>query len=137
MVPILSGIIAGQGKDVTTGKAFALSLTYVLGMALTYTAAGAAFGAMGGQIQAAHCRSRGSSSASPACSSRLVHVDVRLLRAPDAVRRLQTRLSTVSNKQKAGTFVGTAIMGVLSALIVTTCVAPPLVASMTVIATGR
>jgi thiol:disulfide interchange protein DsbD len=53
MVPILSGIIAGQGKDVTTGRAFALSLTYVLGMALTYTLAGAAFAAMGGQIQAA------------------------------------------------------------------------------------
>ena len=41
MVPILSGIIAGHGKNVTTGRAFALSLTYVLGMAFTYTIAGA------------------------------------------------------------------------------------------------
>jgi thiol:disulfide interchange protein DsbD len=132
MVPILSGIIAGQGKDVTTGKAFALSLTYVLGMALTYTAAGAAFGAMGGQIQAALQK--------PWIIVGVAGLFVALamsmfgffeLQVPAA---LQTRLSMISNRQKAGTYVGTAIMGVLSALIVTTCVAPPLVASMTVIA---
>jgi len=40
MIPILSGIIAGQGSDITTKKAFTLSLVYVLSMALTYTAAG-------------------------------------------------------------------------------------------------
>ena len=132
MVPILSGIIAGQGKDVTTRKAFALSLTYVLGMALTYTAAGAAFGAMGGQIQAALQK--------PWIIIGVAGLFVALamsmfgfyeIQVPAA---LQTRLSTISNRQKAGTFVGTAIMGALSALIVTTCVAPPLVASMTVIA---
>ena len=132
MVPILSGIIAGQGKDVTTGKAFALSLTYVLGMALTYTAAGAAFGAMGGQIQAALQK--------PWIIIGVAGLFVALamsmfgfyeIQMPAA---LQTRLSNVGNRQKAGTYVGTAIMGVLSALVVTTCVAPPLVASMTVIA---
>ncbi len=52
MVPILSGLIAGQGANVTTGRAFSLSLTYVLGMALTYTIAGAAFAAAGQQVQA-------------------------------------------------------------------------------------
>jgi len=132
MVPILSGIIAGQGKDVTTGKAFALSLTYVLGMALTYTAAGAAFAAMGGQIQAALQK--------PWIIIGVAGLFVALamsmfglyeIQVPAA---LQTRLSSFSNRQKAGTYFGTAIMGVLSALIVTTCVAPPLVASMTVIA---
>ena len=40
MIPILSGIIAGQGKSITTRKAFILSLVYVLAMALTYTVAG-------------------------------------------------------------------------------------------------
>ena len=132
MVPILSGIIAGQGKDVTTGKAFALSLTYVLGMALTYTAAGAAFGAMGGQIQAALQK--------PWIIIGVAGLFVALamsmfgfyeVQVPAA---LQTRLSSLSNRQKAGTYFGTAIMGMLSALIVSTCVAPPLVASMTVIA---
>ena len=49
MVPILSGIIvgAGAGTPVSRGRAFALSLAYVLGMALTYTVAGAAFAAGG------------------------------------------------------------------------------------------
>ncbi len=40
MIPILSGIITGHGKSITTRKAFMLSLMYVLAMALTYTIAG-------------------------------------------------------------------------------------------------
>lgn len=132
MVPILSGIIAGQGKDVTTGRAFTLSLTYVLGMAITYTLAGAAFAALGGQIQAALQK--------PWIIVGVAALFVALalsmfglfeLQMPAS---LQTRLSAINNRQRGGTYVGTAIMGILSALIVTTCVAPPLVASMTVIA---
>ena len=45
-------IIAGGGRRVTTARAFALSLTYVLGMALTYTLAGVACAAAGRQVQA-------------------------------------------------------------------------------------
>src|SRR5690606_39979238 len=52
MVPILSGIIAGQGGHVSTGRAFALSLSYVLGMAVTYTTAGALAALAGEQVQA-------------------------------------------------------------------------------------
>ena len=52
MVPILSGLIVGQGKRVTTARAFSLSLTYVLGMAVTYTITGALFAAAGKQVQA-------------------------------------------------------------------------------------
>jgi thiol:disulfide interchange protein DsbD len=43
MIPILSGIIVGQGGKVTAGRGFSLAFTYVQGMALTYAAAGAAF----------------------------------------------------------------------------------------------
>jgi thiol:disulfide interchange protein DsbD len=132
MVPILSGIIAGQGKDVTTGRAFTLSLVYVLGMAFTYTLAGAAFAAAGGQIQAALQK--------PWILISVAAVFVVLamsmfglfeLQVPAAI---QTRLAQASGRQRTGTFIGTAVMGALSALIVTTCVAPPLVASLTVIA---
>ena len=52
MIPILSGIIAGQGSQITTRKAFTLSLVYVLAMALTYTAAGVLAGLFGGNLQA-------------------------------------------------------------------------------------
>ena len=46
---------------------------------------------------------------------------------------IQTRLSQLADKQKGGTFLGVAIMGALTALIVTTCVAPPLVGALAVI----
>src|SRR5690606_30474309 len=46
---------------------------------------------------------------------------------------MQTRMAQLANRQRAGSYVGTAMMGALSALIVTTCVAPPLVATLAVI----
>jgi thiol:disulfide interchange protein DsbD len=132
MVPILSGIIAGQGTNVTTSRAFLLSLTFVLGMAITYTLAGAAFAAMGGQIQAALQKPWIIVGVSTLFVALAVSMfGVYELQMPAA---LQTRMAAISKSQRSGTFFGTAIMGVLSALIVTTCVAPPLVASMTVIA---
>ncbi len=52
MVPILSGIIAGQGERMTTARAFWLSLVYVLAMAATYTVAGVLAGLFGQNLQA-------------------------------------------------------------------------------------
>jgi len=132
MVPILSGIIAGQGKDVTTGRAFALSLTYVLGMALTYTIAGAAVAAAGGQIQAALQKPWIIISvAGLFIVMALSMFGAFELQMPAAI---QNRLTGIGNRQRTGTFIGTAILGALSALVVSTCVAPPLVATLTVIA---
>ena len=132
MVPILSGIIAGQGSNVTTARAFSLSLTYVLGRAVMNTLAGVAAAAAGQQIQAMFQQ--------PwiIVLFALLFVALALsmfglftLQLPSA---LQTRLSDVSNQQRAGTFGGVAVMGALSALIVTACVAPPLFAALAVIA---
>ena len=53
MIPILSSIIAGQGDNITTRKAFTMSLVYVLAMALTYTVAGVIAGLFGSNLQAA------------------------------------------------------------------------------------
>jgi thiol:disulfide interchange protein DsbD len=130
MVPILSSIIAGQGA-VTPRRGFLLSLSYVLGMAVTYTGAGALAALAGGQIQALFQK--------PWIISLFAGLFVVLalgmfgvyqLQMPTAV---QSRLANLANKQKGGTFVGTAIIGALSALIVTTCVAPPLVGALAVI----
>ena len=132
MVPILSGIIAGQGDSVTTMRAFWLSLSYVLGMAFTYTIAGAIFGAAGTQIQAALQTPLVIGGVSILfVALALAMFGLYELQMPTA---LQSRLTAVGNNQKAGSFVGTAIMGAVSALIVSTCVAPPLVAALTVIA---
>ena len=47
---------------------------------------------------------------------------------------IQSRLSDASNKQRAGTFIGVGVMGALSALIVSACVAPVLIGALTFIA---
>jgi thiol:disulfide interchange protein DsbD len=132
MVPILSGIIAGQGENVTTARSFWLSLSYVLGMAFTYTIAGAIFGAAGQQIQAAL--------QTPAIIGTVAVLFIVLSLAMFGAYELQlpaswqTRLSTIGSGSKASSFAGTAVMGAISALVVSTCVAPPLVAALAVIA---
>jgi len=128
MIPILSGIIAGQGANITTRKAFVLSLVYVLAMAVTYTLAGVLAGLFGGNLQAAF--------QNPWILSAFALVFVLLalsmfgfyeLQLPSS---LQSRLTAISNKQQGGTLIGVAIMGFLSALIVGPCVAPPLAGAL-------
>lgn len=132
MVPILSGIIAGQGEHTTTSRSFFLSLAYVMGMAITYTIAGAIVGAAGSSISAAL--------QTPLVISFVAVLFVVLslsmfgvyeLQVPTAI---QTRLTAAGSKGKAGSFAGTVFLGAISALVVSTCVAPPLVAALMVIA---
>jgi len=128
MIPILSGIIAGQGRHITARKAFVLSLVYVLAMALTYTVAGVLAGLFGQNLQAAF--------QNPWIIGLFAAVFVALamsmfgfyeLQLPSA---LQSRLSELSNRQEGGNLIGVAIMGLLSALIVGPCVAPPLAGAL-------
>ena len=130
MVPILSGIIAGHGT-VSTARGFALSVSYVFGMAVTYTVAGALTALAGSQIQAIFQK--------PWIIALFAALFVILalgmfgafqLQMPAAI---QSRLAGMANRQRAGSFAGTAVMGALSSLIVTTCVAPVLVATLAVI----
>lgn len=131
MVPILSGIIVGQGDRLTTMRAFWLSLVYVLAMAVTYTVAGVLAGLFGQNLQALF--------QNPWIISAFVLIFILLalsmfgfyeLQLPG---RLQTRLAEASNQQKGGQLWGVAVMGFLSALIVGPCVAPPLMAALIVI----
>ena len=131
MVPILSGIIAGQGDKLTVMKAFWLSLVYVLAMAVTYTIAGVLAGLFGQNLQAAF--------QNPWIISGFVLIFIALalsmfgfyeLQLPG---RWQTRLTETSNRQQGGQLWGVAVMGFLSALIVGPCVAPPLMAALIVI----
>ncbi len=130
MIPILSGIIVGQGGEVTTRKALSLSIAYVAGMALTYTIAGVAFAAVGQQAQTVFQQ--------PWIIILFSGLFVALALAMFGLYELQlpsslqTRLSMASNRQ-GGSYLGTVVMGALSALIVSACVAPPLVAALAVI----
>jgi thiol:disulfide interchange protein DsbD len=131
MVPILSGLIIGQKGHVTTGRAFSLSLTYVLGMALTYTVTGAAFAAAGHQVQALFQQTWIIVLfAALFIALALSMFGLFTVQMPSAV---QTWLNQASNRQRTGSYAGVAVMGALSALIVTTCVAPALVATLIVI----
>ncbi len=131
MIPILSGIIIGQGKEITTAKAFTISLIYVLAMAIVYTIAGVLAGLFGENLQAAF--------QNPWILSAFAGLFVLLalsmfgfydLQLPSG---LQGRLTEISNQQQGGTLIGAAIMGALSALIVGPCVAPALAAAILVI----
>jgi thioredoxin:protein disulfide reductase len=135
MVPILSGLIVGQGPNVTTRRAFTLSAIFVLAMALTYTIAGVVVAMLGHNLQATFQH--------PAVLIGFATVFVALALAMFGFYELQmpaglqTRLAALSNRQQSGTWLGAGTMGVFSALIVGPCVAAPLAAALIVIgATG-
>ncbi len=127
MIPILSSIIvsqSGEGKP-SIAKAFFTSLVYVVSMALTYTVVGVVAGLLGADIQAAM--------QNPWVLSVFAAMFVALAYSLFGYYEIglpaswQSKISKASDEagQKGG-FAGTAIMGLLSALIVGPCVAPPL-----------
>jgi thiol:disulfide interchange protein DsbD len=131
MVPILSGIIAGEGESITPRRAFWLSLVYVLAMAATYTVAGVLAGLFGKNLQAMFQE--------PWLIVLFVAIFVVLslsmfglfeLQLP---HRWQTALHQYSQRHRGGKFGGVAMLGIFSALIVGPCVAPPLAAALIVI----
>jgi thiol:disulfide interchange protein DsbD len=131
MVPILSSIIAGHGDNVSARRGFLLSASYVMGMAVTYTAAGALAALAGAQIQAMFQKPWiVTLFAGLFAVLALGMFGLYQLQMPVAI---QSRVAGLANRQKGGTFIGTAIVGALTALIVTTCVAPPLVGALAVI----
>jgi thiol:disulfide interchange protein DsbD len=131
MIPILSGIIVGQGGEhgMTKRRAFALSVAYVLGVAVTYAILGVIAGATGAYIQAAL--------QNPWVIGAFAAVFVALalsmfgfydIQMPSSV---QTRIQQKQQETgSGGGLFGTALMGVLSALIVGPCVAPPLAGAL-------
>ena len=128
MVPILSGLILGHTDKMTPRHAFLLSLAYVLGMSVTYAIAGVAAGFAGQSIQAAMQLPW----VIVLFSAVFVLLSLSLfgfyeLRLPE---RLQHKLVTMSNHQKSGTYFGATLMGILSSLIVSPCITPPLVGAL-------
>ena len=128
MLPILSGIIVGHGHHVSRGRAFGLSLAYVLGMAFTYAAVGIAAGFTGTLLSSAF------QNAWVLSAFGLTFVVLSLsmfgfyeLQMPTF---LQSKLSDEANHQKPGNYYGVATMGAISALIVGPCVAAPLAGAL-------
>jgi thiol:disulfide interchange protein DsbD len=128
MIPILSGILVPHGEHLTHARGFALSLAYVLGMALTYALAGVAAGLVGTMLSSAL--------QSPWVLTGFAALFIVLalsmfgfyeLQLPSV---LQSRLAVTTNKLHGGHFAGVFAMGVLSALIIGPCVAAPLAGAL-------
>ena len=132
MIPVLSGIIVGHGKEVTTRKAFLLSLSYVLSMSITYACIGALVALLGANLQI--------SMQSPWAVGlfSLIFVALALsmfgfyeFRLPSA---WQNKIAGSSTSPRGGHYLGAAIMGCLSTLILSPCVTAPLIGALTYIA---
>ena len=128
MIPILSGIIVGQGHHVSRSKSFLLSLAYVLGMAVTYAALGVAAGLTGTLLSAAL--------QNPWVLGAFAAVFVVLsfsmfgfyeLQLPSF---LQSKLSEEASHLHGGHLAAVFAMGALSAVIVGPCVAAPLAGAL-------
>lgn len=130
LIPVLSAIILGQ-KQLTTAKAFSLSITYVLAMAFTYAVAGVFAGLAGSYLQAF-------------LQSPWVIIIVCLLFVLLAFSLFgfyelslpaswQEKLVNITNRQRGGNYIGVAFMGCLSTLVISPCVTAPLVGVLTYI----
>ncbi|MSQ50011.1 MAG: protein-disulfide reductase DsbD [Betaproteobacteria bacterium] len=135
MIPILSGIIAGEGKDLGKLRAFLLSLAYVLGMAVAYALAGVAAAWSGTMLAAAL------QNAWVLGAFALIFVVLALsmfgfyeLQLPGFLRH---PLSVASHRLPGGKLASVAGMGVLSAIIVSPCVAAPLAGALLYISQTR
>lgn len=135
MLPILSYIIVGEGQHVTRLRAFLLSLSYALGMALVYTSLGIAAGLLGEGLAATLQNPWVLSAfAIMMVVMALSLFDVYQLQMPGAI---QSRLTAVSEGQSKGKIAGVFVMGALSALIVGPCVAAPLAGALVYISQTR
>ncbi|WP_029770701.1 protein-disulfide reductase DsbD [Pseudogulbenkiania sp. MAI-1] len=124
LLPIVSSLIAGQGHTLTRRRGFQLSLTYVQGLALTYTAVGVVAGLTGSLLTVWLQQPAVVLSASALLVIfALSMFDIFSIQLPSS---WQTRLSETSNRLSGGKVATVFGMGTLSALIIGPCVAPPL-----------
>lgn len=128
MIPILMSIIAGQGSNISTKKAFSLSLVYVLSMAVVYTSVGVLAGMLGKNLNSIFN--------DPIAISIFVAIFIILAMSMFGVfsfqmpGTVQNKLTEMSNKQEGGSYLGVMVMGFLAALIAGPCVAAPLAAAL-------
>src|SRR6266852_1968443 len=135
MIPILSGIIVGEGRKVTRGRALLVSLAYVLGMAVTYTAIGIA-AALSGNLLSAALQNAWilGAFASVFAVLALSMFGFYELQLPSG---WQARLTEASHRLGGGHWGAVALMGMLSAAIVSPCVVAPLAGALLYIGQTR
>ncbi|CAN6132140.1 COG4232 Thiol,disulfide interchange protein [Methylophilaceae bacterium] len=131
MIPILSSIIVGQHRvnnAAAKWHGFSLSLAYVLGMALSYALAGVVAGLTGNLISQA--LQNPWVLGSTAVLFVLLAGSMFGLYELKLPQRFEDQMLQTTNKIKGGRFIGVFVMGALSALIVSPCVAAPLAGAL-------
>jgi len=128
MYPILTGIIVGQGKQLTTKKAFTLSFFYVQGMAITYTLLGIVVALAGAQFQAAFQHPY----VLIGLSALFIFLALSMFGAFNLAlpSSWQNKLNDMSNNQKGGSILGVVSMGVISGLVASPCTTAPLTGAL-------
>ena len=125
LIPILSSVIAGQGKTLTKTRAATLSIIYVLGTAVTYAAIGAVAGATGEQLQA-YFQNIWTIGAM-ALVFFMMALSMFGLFSIQMPSFVQSRLSSGSSAIKGGSAPMVFVLGLMSALVVGACVSPILI----------
>ena len=134
MVPILTSIVIGQEKH-SPAKGFVLSTTYVLGMAITYAAAGITVGLLGAGANISNWMQTPWVLSVFAALFLILSLSMFGLYELQLPSKLRNRLNDMNQKQKGGNLFGVFLMGVLSALVVSPCVSAPLAGALVYLST--
>ncbi|MCF6206333.1 MAG: protein-disulfide reductase DsbD [Sulfurovum sp.] len=130
MVPIVSSIVAGQGEGLTKMRAFWLSLSYVLGTAVTYAIMGALAGATGEQLQSYFQNIWAIGFVSVIfVAMALSMFGLYTIQLPAS---LQSKLDSYSRTLKGGSLLPVFLLGMISALILGACVSPILISFLSI-----
>ena len=127
MIPILASIIIGQKRS-STRRAFMLSATYVLSAAAAFAAAGAITALAGNSVQ--------TFLQNPLVSIFMALLFILLALSLFGLFELQLpaflreRIERRNQLQQGGSYLGTAMMGVLSTLVVSPCISAPLAGAL-------
>lgn len=136
MVPILSGIIIGQKEKPSDFNAVLMSITFVLSMSLAYGLIGASAGYFGSGINLQAMMQTPWVLFVFSLIFLLLALSMFGFYDLQLPVGLQTRLTSISNSQSGGSFIGVSIMGFLSALIVGPCVTPFLATALSYVIAG-
>ena len=130
MIPILSSIIVGEGENISRYRAFSLSGTYVIGMAITYAIIGTLVGVFGAQLNL-----QAALQTAPVLifsASLFIALSLSMFGFYELQLPLswQNKLNELSNLQSGGKHLSVFVMGAISSLVVSPCISAPLVGGL-------
>lgn len=130
MIPILSSIIVGQGKDISPARGGVLAFSYVLGMASSYALIGVLVSAFGASFNLASLTQTPLVIAVSAALFVFLSLPMFGLFELQLPAGIRNRLNTMQSQQQGGALMGTYAMGFFAALVVSPCVSAPLAGAL-------